>query len=252
MERDEIDVIYGINPIREALRANVPIERAFINNPPGSAMSILAKLKERGVPVIEVTEDKLRALCPRDVKAPHHQGIVVRVAPIGYVEVEALLEAARNRGEDAFVVILDGVTDPHNFGAILRSAEAMGAHGVIVTKRRSAGLTATAFRASSGAAAHIGVAQVTNLAVTIDFLKEKGLWIAGSDTDAPACETQNLCGPIALCIGSEGEGLSRLTREKCDLMAGIPLNGQTQSLNASCAASVLIYEIGRQRRRARG
>lgn len=249
---EQSDIIFGINPVREALRADLPIERAFVHKPSGAAGAILAQLRDRGVPVIEVNEDKLRYMCQSGGKEPNHQGIALRVAAAKYVEVNALLEVAKMRSEDPFLVLLDGVTDPHNFGAILRSAEALGVHGVIVTKRRSAGLTSTAFRASSGAAAHIGVSQVTNLAMTIDELKEKGLWIIGTDAKADPCDRKNLLGGVVLCIGSEGEGLSRLTREKCDLMVGIPLSGRIQSLNASCAASVLIYEIDRQRRQHRG
>ncbi len=250
VRNEETDIIFGINPVREVLRANLPIERAFVHNPSGAAGSVLAQLRDMGVPIIEVTEDKMRSLCQSAVKEPNHQGIAVRIASARYVEVDELLQRAQMRGEEPFLLLLDGVTDPHNFGAILRSAEAMGVHGVIVPKRRSAGLTATAFRASSGAAAHVGVAQVTNLSQTMDELKQKGLWIVGSDAAAPACFEQNLLGGVVLCIGSEGEGLARLTREKCDFLVGIPLKGQIQSLNASCAASVLIYEIDRQRRQA--
>jgi 23S rRNA (guanosine2251-2'-O)-methyltransferase len=245
-----LDVVYGVNPVREALRAGMHVERAFVHNPVGAAQAIIAKLRDRGVPIVEVAEEKLRALCADGGKAPNHQGIAIRIAPVGYAPLDELFEAPKARNEAAFIVLLDGVTDPHNFGAILRSAEAMGAHGVVVGKRRSAGLTATAFRASSGAAAHIKVAQVTNLVSTLDECKRRGLWVVGADADAPPCDAQNLRGDIVLCIGAEGEGLSRLIKQKCDLMAGIPLLGKTSSLNASCAASVLVYEIMRQRRAA--
>ncbi len=246
---EESDIVFGINPVREVLRANLPIERAFVHKPSGGAAAILAQLREKGIPVIEVNEDKLRFLCGG--ASPNHQGIAVRIAAAQYVEVDELLQVAASRKEDPFLILLDGLTDPHNFGAVLRSAEAMGVHGVIIPKRRSVGLTATAFRASSGAAAHIGVSQVTNLAQTMDDLKQKGLWIIGSDAASPACDNKNLLGGVVLCIGSEGEGLARLTREKCDFLVGIPLSGQIQSLNASCAASILIYEVNRQRRQGR-
>ncbi len=246
--KDEIDVIYGINPVREALRAGITFERAFVHKPTGIVGSLTAKIREMGVPVIEATEDRLNALCPKGDKVPNHQGIVVRVAAAAYVSVEELLDVAKQRKEDPLLLMLDGITDPQNFGGILRSAESMGVHGVIIPKRRSVGLSATAFRASSGAAAYIGVAQVTNLAATIGELKEKGLWIIGTDANASPCNLQNLLGGVVLCIGSEGDGLSRLTRDKCDFLVGIPLTGKTQSLNAACAASILIYEISRQRR----
>lgn len=239
------DIVFGINPVREAFRADLRVERAFINKPSGAASSILSQLRARGVPIVEVTEDKLNALCGGG--QPNHQGIALRIAAAAYVETDELLNRARMRNEEPFLLLLDGITDPQNFGAILRSAEAMGAHGVIIPKRRSTGLTAVAFRASSGAAAHIGVAQVSNLAQTIDELKTKGLWIVGTQASAPPCYEQNLTGGVVLCIGSEGEGLARLTLDKCDFLVGVPLYGKVESLNASCAASVLLYEVNRQR-----
>ena len=251
IDNEGTDIIFGINPVREALRADLPIERAYVHNPTGTLGSLTARIRKLGIPVIEVAEQKLNALCPATEKEPNHQGIVVRIAAAAYVFVDELLGVAAQRQEDPFLLMLDGITDTQNFGAILRSAEAMGVHGVIIPKRRSAGLIATVFRASSGAAAHIGVAQVTNLATTIQRLKDKGLWIVGTQAQADPCYSTNLTGGIVLCIGSEGSGLSRLTRERCDFMVGIPLFGKTQSLNAACAASVCIYEIQRQRRSGR-
>lgn len=246
--RAEVDLVYGINPVREVLRAGMPVERAYVCKAQGPVVPIVGELRSRGVPVLEVDERRMQSICHNETgREANHQGVAVQLSAAAYVEVDELFARASARQEDPFLVLLDGVTDPHNFGAILRSAEAMGAHGVIVAKRRSAGLNSAAFRASSGAAAHIGVARVSNLASTIDALKGRGLWVVGTDAQADVCYRSNLKGPIVLCIGSEGDGLSRLTREKCDFCIGIPLLGQVQSLNASCAASVLIYEVMRQR-----
>lgn len=244
----EVELIYGVNPVREALRADMPVERAYVCRMQGPVLPLIGELRARGVPVLEVDERRMQTLCRNEAgREANHQGVAVQLSAAAYVEVDELFRRAKARGEQPFLVLLDGVTDPHNFGAILRSAEAMGVHGVIVAKRRSASLNSAAFRASSGAAAHIGVARVSNLAAAIDALKARGLWVVGTDAQASACGKSNLKGPIALCIGSEGEGLSRLTREKCDFCVGVPLTGRVQSLNAACAASVLIYEVMRQR-----
>ena len=238
-EQQTVEVIYGINPVKEALRAGMPIERAYTCKAQGAVLPLIGQLKAMKVPILEVDEKRMSFLCPKEEgRTPNHQGIVIQLSAAAYVEVEDLLRAAARKGEDPLIIVLDGITDPHNMGAIMRSAEALGAHGIIIPKRRSAGLSATAFRASSGAAAHIGVARVTNLAATLDQLKEYGLWVAGTAAGAPDCNRANLKGALALCIGSEG---------KCDFMVGIPLKGKTESLNASCAATVLIYEVLRQR-----
>ena len=246
--RAETELVYGINPVREVLRAGMPVQRAYVCRAQGAVRPLVGELRARGVPVLEVDERRMQALCrSEEGREANHQGVAVQLAAAAYVTLDELFARAKARGEEPFLLLLDGVTDPHNFGAILRSAEAMGAHGVIVAKRRSAALGSAAFRASSGAAAHVGVARVSNLASTIDALKDRGLWVVGTEAGAKACNESNLKGPIVLCIGSEGDGLSRLTREKCDFCVGIPLTGRTQSLNASCAASVLIYEVMRQR-----
>ena len=247
-EQQTVEVIYGINPVKEALRAGMPIERAYTCKAQGAVLPLIGQLKAMKVPILEVDEKRMSFLCPKEEGCtPNHQGIVIQLSAAAYVEVEDLLRAAARKGEDPLIIVLDGITDPHNMGAIMRSAEALGAHGIIIPKRRSAGLSATAFRASSGAAAHIGVARVTNLAATLDQLKEYGLWVAGTAAGAPDCNRANLKGAVALCIGSEGDGLAHLTEQKCDFMVGIPLKGKTESLNASCAATVLIYEVLRQR-----
>ena len=248
----EENIIFGVNPVREALRADLPIDRAYVHNPAAAARELAGKLKARGVPVLEVGEHKLLSLCPQEHKKPNHQGIVCRIAATEYVDLEEMMRLAMQTGEQPFFVLLDGITDPQNLGGIVRSAEAMGVHGVIIPKRRAAGMTAAAFRASSGAAAHIPICRVTNLAAAMDELKANGLWVLGAQSGAPDARKQNLSGGVVLCIGSEGAGLSRLTRDKCDALVGIPLAGKTASLNASCAASILIYEIQGQRRAGDG
>ena len=180
-EQQTVEVIYGINPVKEALRAGMPIERAYTCKAQGAVLPLIGQLKAMKVPILEVDEKRMSFLCPKEEgRTPNHQGIVIQLSAAAYVEVEDLLRVAARKGEDPLIIVLDGITDPHNMGAIMRSAEALGAHGIIIPKRRSAGLSATAFRASSGAAAHIGVARVTNLAATLDQLKEYGLWVAGT------------------------------------------------------------------------
>ena len=177
-----------------------------------------------------------------------HQGVIAQAAAHEYVSVADLLEVARARGEQPFLLLCDGLTDPHNLGAVIRSAETAGAHGVIIPKRRSVGLTATAAKASAGAIEHIGVARVTNLAATIDELKDAGVWVFGADAggDKNLYEA-DFVGATAIVIGSEGSGLSRIVREKCDFIVSIPMKGRVNSLNASAAAAVLLYEAVRQR-----
>ena len=240
--------VYGLQPVRETLRAGRGVERAYLSREGGPMGEIVALLKKAGVPVDRVDEARMNALLPReDGRTVNHQGVALRLSAVEYCAVDDILAAAQAKGEDPFLILLDGVTDPHNVGAILRSAEAMGAHGVVLPKRRSAGVNETAYRASSGAAAHILVARVTNLVSAMEELKGKGVWLVGTAAEANPCYQTNLTGPIALCIGSEGDGMSRLVRQTCDFMTGIPLSGRTGSLNASCAAAVLIYEVARQR-----
>ena len=248
-EKDSLDLIFGINPVREALRAGLNAERIYISKTTGPAAALAMEWREKGCPVQTVDNRRMDQLCGLiDGKAANHQGIILMPAPLPYYEWEDLLAEAEAKGRPPLLVLLDGITDPHNLGAILRSAEAMGAHGVIVPKRRSVGLNMTAFRASSGAAAHIKVARVTNLRDTMEALKQRGFWLAGADAGQGDCRSADLKGPLVLCIGGEGQGLSRLVRESCDFLVGIPLLGKTESLNASCAAAVLLYEIMMQRR----
>ena len=176
-----------------------------------------------------------------------HQGVIVYAAAYEYAEVEDILKAAKDKDEAPFIILLDNIEDPHNLGAIIRTAHQAGAHGVIIPKRRAVGLTATVAKVSAGALNYIPVAKVTNLSVTIDELKEKGLWFVCADTEGELMYKVNLTGPIGLVIGSEGEGVGRLVKEKCDYVAKIPMYGKVDSLNASVAMGVMAYEIVRQR-----
>jgi len=241
-EEDE-RLLAGRNPIREALKAGQPVEKLLIasGDLSGAAREIVRLAKEAGAVVQEVDRSRL------DQIYPAHQGMLAYVAAAPYAQVEDILARARERGEDPFIVILDGVTDPHNLGAIIRSAECAGAHGVILPERRAAGLTPAAAKAAAGALSHIPVARVKNLNRTIEELKAENIWVTGTAMDGEDAFTADLTGPIALVIGSEGEGVSRLTLEKCDRTVSLPMKGHIQSLNASVAAGILMYEILRRR-----
>ena len=206
-------------------------------------MTIKREARKQDTPIKYVTKERLDQLS----KTGKHQGVIACAAAYRYAEVEDIVRAARDKGEDPFVFLLDGIEDPHNLGAIIRSANLAGAHGVIIPKNRAVGLTATVARTSAGALNYTPVARVTNLAKTIEDLKKEGLWFVCADMDGTLMYELNLKGPIGLVIGNEGEGVSRLVREKCDLTARIPMQGDIDSLNASVAAGVLAYEIVRQR-----
>lgn len=231
----------------EALRAERPLHKLMVARGAGegSIRTILALAREQGVPVQEVDRSRLDAMA----QSHAHQGVIALAAPRQYAEPEELLERARQRGEDPLLLVLDGIEDPHNVGSLLRTAECAGAHGAILPERRAAGLTPAAVKASAGAAEHLPVARVTNLVRTLEWLKEQGLWIAGADAAGPQLYTEvNLKGPLALVIGSEGKGLARLVREHCDYLVRLPLHGKVNSLNASVAGGILLYEVVRQRR----
>ena len=236
-------MLCGRNPIREALRAGRTVEKLLAANGDlsGSAREIIQMAREAGAVVQMVDRSRLDAIYPS------HQGLIAYVSPIEYSTVEKMLAIAQERGEEPFLILLDGITDPHNLGAIIRTAECVGAHGVIVPERRSAGLTPAAAKAAAGALNHMPIARVTNLNRTIDELKEKGVWIIGAAMDGESAFTCDLTGPAALVIGSEGDGISRLTMEKCDRRVSLPMKGHLDSLNASVAAGVLMYEIARAR-----
>ena len=242
-ERRPGNVIAGRNAVTEAIRSGREIERILIaDGSEGSISKIVALAKERG---ISVRFEDRRAL--DRITDEVHQGVVAYAAAAKYSTVDEIFACAKDRGEDPFIMILDDIEDPHNLGAIMRTAECAGAHGIIIGKDRAAGLTETVAKASAGAIEYMKVAQVTNIARTVDQLKEKGVWIAACDMDGDEYTKADLTGAIGLVIGNEGKGISRLVREKCDFVVSIPMVGKISSLNASNAASILMYEVVRQR-----
>lgn len=243
--RYEEFTIEGRNAVLEAYRAGRPIDRLFLQDgcQDGPVMSISREAKKRNTPVKYVTKERLDQLS----ETGKHQGVIAYAAAYEYAEVEDLLAAARQKGEDPFLILLDNIEDPHNLGAIIRTANLAGAHGVIIPKRRAAGLTAVVAKTSAGALSYTPVAKVTNLTATIKELKERGIWFVCADMDGEQMYDLDLTGPIGLVIGSEGEGVSRLVQKECDFVASIPMKGEIGSLNASVAAGVLAYEIVRQR-----
>ena len=232
-------ILCGRNPIREALRSGREIEKILVQKGElsGSAREIVQEARDRKIMVQEVDKRRL------DEIALHHQGLIAFVAAYAYAEVDEILEEAARRNEDPFIVILDGVTDPHNLGAVIRTAECVGAHGVIIPTHRSVGLTPAAVKASAGAIEHIRVARVVNLNRTIDDLKRHGVWTYAVTMDGKDYEKVDFRGGTALVIGAEGEGISRLTEEKCDLKVSLPMKGELDSLNASVAAGVVMYRV---------
>ena len=237
--------VIGRNAVRELLASGRDIDKIYVSSGEreGSIKLLVATAIERKIPVTEVERAKLDALSAGGA----HQGIVA-IAPMhSYCAVDEILEYAKSRGEAPFIVLLDGVEDPHNLGAILRNADAAGAHGVIIPKRRSATLTATVGKASAGAIEHVRVAKVTNLSSTLDELREKGLWAYGADMDGGEYYSTDFSGGVVLVLGSEGSGISRLVREKCDFIVSIPMYGKVNSMNVSCAGAVLLSEVARQR-----
>ena len=239
------DVIAGRNPVSEAIRGNRAIESVLVARGAknGAIVGILAKAREKGITVKEVDPKKLDFLCGSAV----HQGIAAVAAVKEYATVKDILDAAKERGEAPFVIVLDEIEDPHNLGAIIRTAECAGAHGVIVPKRRSAGLSYTVGKASAGAIEYVPVARVTNICSTLEQLKEAGLWIYGADMDGEDYTACDYSGAAALVIGNEGKGIGRLVREKCDRIVSLPMKGRINSLNASVAAGIIMYEMAKFR-----
>ncbi len=234
------DVISGRNPVSEAVRSNRPIDKILVakGEKSGAVVGILAKARDKKIPIKEVDRTKLDYITGNST----HQGIVAFAAVKEYSTVEEILEYAESKGEAPFLMVLDEVEDPHNLGAIIRTAECAGVHGVIVPKRRSASLSYTVGKASAGAVEYMRVARVTNIANLIDDLKARGVWVYGADmngTDYSKCDFSGAC---AIVIGNEGKGISRLVREKCDVIVSLPMKGQINSLNASVAAGILMYK----------
>jgi len=237
--------IEGRNAVIEAFRSGKTIDKLFIQDgcQDGPIQTIKREAKKTDVIIKFVDREKLDQMS----QSGHHQGVIAKCAAYEYADVEDILEKARQKGEDPFVIILDNIEDPHNLGAIIRTANLAGAHGVIIPKNRAVGLTATVARTSAGALNYTPVAKVTNIARTIEDLKKQGIWFACADMDGEVMYRNNLTGPIGIVIGNEGEGVSRLVKEKCDYICGIPMKGDIDSLNASVAAGVLMYEVVRQR-----
>ena len=244
---EELDetVVIGRNAVKELLLGGRDVDKLYITSGDreGSINQLLGIAAERGIPITECDRSKLDSIA----KGGRHQGIIAIAAERNYSSIEEIMEYAAERGEPPFVVVCDGVEDPHNLGAIIRSAECVGAHGIIIPKRRAVGLTATVAKSSAGALEHMRVAKVTNLPSAIDELKERGLWVYAADMDGSTYYKTDMKGPMALVLGSEGFGISRLVKEKCDFIVSIPLYGQVNSMNVSCAAAILLAEVARQR-----
>lgn len=235
----------GRNAILEAFRAKKTIDRLFVQEgaKEGAVSTIIREAKKQGTVIDFVSRQRLDEMSDTG----NHQGVMAYMAAYDYAEVEDILRAAEEKGEAPFLFILDGIEDPHNLGAMIRTANLAGAHGLIIPKRRAVGLTATVAKASAGAINYTPVAKVTNIAQTIEELKTRGLWFVCADMGGESMYKLNLKGPIGLVIGNEGDGVSRLVKEKCDMIASIPMQGDIDSLNASVACGVLAYEIVRQR-----
>ena len=244
MRYEQLTII-GRNAVLEAYRSGQTIDRLFILDgcQDGPIQSITREARKQNTIIQFVTKERLSQLAQNR----NHQGVVAFAAAYEYVEVSTILEKAKEKGEDPFLILLDGIEDPHNLGAIIRTANLAGAHGVIIPKRRAVGLTATVAKTSAGAIYHTPVAKVTNMAAAIQELKEKGIWFVCADMGGTTMYDLNLTGPIGLVIGNEGDGVSRLVKEKSIRISIIPMNGNIDSLNASVAAGVLAYEIVRQR-----
>lgn len=237
--------IEGRNAVLEAFRSGKTIDKLFVLDgcQDGPVKSIIREAKKTDTIINFVDKERLDRLAGTG----HHQGVVAQAAAYEYAEVEDILKAAKDKGEAPFIFILDEIEDPHNLGAIIRTANQAGAHGVIIPKRRAVGLTATVAKTSAGAINYTPVAKVTNISKTIEDLKKQGMWFVCADMDGTTMYDLNLIGPIGLVIGNEGSGVGRLVKEKCDFVASIPMKGDIDSLNASVAAGVLAYEIVRQR-----
>ena len=237
--------IEGRNAVLEAFRSGKTIDRLFVLDgcQDGPVRTIVREAKKHDTIVNFVPKERLDSMS----ETGHHQGVMAYAAAYEYAEVEDILKIAEEKGEPPFLFLLDGIEDPHNLGAIIRTANLAGAHGVIIPKRRAVGLTATVARTSAGALNYTPVAKVTNMAATIEDLKKRGIWFVCADMGGESMYRLNLTGPIGLVIGNEGEGVSRLVKEKCDMIASIPMKGDIDSLNAAVATGVLAYEIVRQR-----
>lgn len=237
--------IFGRNPVLEAIKSGVNIEKIMIKKgkQEGSIIPIVRRAREAGIFVQEVDKNKLDFLA----EGENHQGIIAVVCEYSYSTIDDVMKKAEESGRPPMVIICDKITDPHNLGAIIRTANCAGAHGVIIPKRNSVGLNSVVAKTSAGAIMHMPVVRVTNLVSAMEDLKEKGLWIAGADMAGENMYKSNLTGALGIVIGSEGDGISRLVKEKCDFLVSVPMQGEISSLNASVAASLIMYEAVRQR-----
>lgn len=238
------DTIIGRNAVLEALKSDREIEKLVVaKGGEGSIKKIVGMAKDKKIPVHYSEKSAL----DRIAGGKNHQGVAAQVSQYRYCRIEDILDRARERGEDPFVLVLDGLEDPHNLGAIMRTAECCGVHGIVIPKRRSVGITETVAKASAGAVEYMLCAKVPNIAQAVEQLKQEGVWVAACDMDGVQYTKQDLTGSLAVVIGSEGSGISRLVREKCDFTVSIPMKGNISSLNASNAAAILMYEVIRQR-----
>ncbi len=240
------DVVYGRNAVLELLKSNRDINKIFIESGEkhGSIKEIIAKAREKRIVLVEVNRQKLNSIALSE----NHQGVAAIVPPFNYSEVEDILEYAKEKKEDPFILILDGIEDPHNLGSIIRTAETAGVHGIIISKRRCVSVNSTVAKVSTGAVSYIKIARVNNLNETIKKLKDSGLWIIGTDGDADTLYyNQDLRGPLGIIIGSEGFGMSKLVKENSDILIKIPMKGKITSLNASVSAGIIMYEAVKQR-----
>ncbi|MBO6231620.1 MAG: 23S rRNA (guanosine(2251)-2'-O)-methyltransferase RlmB [Ruminiclostridium sp.] len=243
----EDQIIYGRNAVTEALRSGAAIDTVYVQKGANGLGKIVALAKDNGAVVKDTAPEKLDEL----TGGAKHGGVAAIAAAVQYATVDDILAVSENKGTPPFIIIADEIQDPHNLGAIIRTAEAAGADGVIIPKRRSAGLTAAVFKTSAGAASWVKVARVANLAETIRLLKTKGIWVYGAEADGEPFRSADLSGPAALVIGSEGNGLGRLVRESCDMILSIDMYGKINSLNASVSAGILMYEFVRSRHPAK-
>lgn len=246
-ETSLMDQVEGRNSVIELLESDKDINKIFIQDGEkhGSINKIIAMAKEKKVLIVEVSKEKINQMAQNE----NHQGVIAIVPPFNYVDVDDILEEAKKKNEDPFIIILDGIEDPHNLGSIIRTAETAGVHGVIIPKRRAASVNSTVNKVSAGAVEHMKVARVNNLVETINYLKKNDLWICGTDGDAKTYYyDQDLKGPLAIIIGSEGFGMSRLVKENCDFLVKIPMKGKITSLNASVSAGIVMYEAVKQRK----
>ena len=246
MENSNNNIICGRNPVLEALRSGREIDRLFVAHGTGggSVTAIIAKCRAKGILIKEISPQKLDYYCG----GANHQGVAVMFASQEYATVDDMFALAETRGEKPFLIICDEIEDPNNLGAIIRTAEATGVHGVIIPERRSASLNATVAKAACGALEYVPVARVTNIANTIDALKERGVWVLGADMDGNDYTKTDFDTPCALVIGNEGKGIGALTAKKCDAILSLPMLGKINSLNASVAAGILMYEVVRSRK----